>query len=63
MVVDPGPRLPGRKVLIHPSAVAPIRLPPRPAFPMLSFGEDMAVSVNLTLRQVEGSPEAREDDP
>ncbi len=63
MVVDPGPRLPGRKVLIHPSAVAPIRLPPRPAFPMLSFGEDMAVSVNLTLRQVEGSPEAREDEP
>ena len=63
MVVDPGPRLPGRKVLIHPSAVAPIHLPPRPAFPMLSFGEEMAVSVGLTLRQVEGGPDAREDEP
>ena len=63
MVVDPGPRLPGRKVLIHPSAIAPIHLPPRPAFPMLSFGEEMAVSVNLTLRQVEAGPEAREDEP
>lgn len=63
MVVDTGHWLPGRKVLIHPSAIAPIHLPPRPALPMLSFGEQMAVAVNLTARQVEASPDAREDEP
>ena len=45
MVVDAGQWLPGRKVLIHPSAIAPIHLPPRPAFPMLSIGDPLAVSV------------------
>jgi hypothetical protein len=63
MVVDTGHWLPARKVLIHPSAVAPIHLPPRPALPMLSFGEQMAVAVNLTARQVEASPDASEDEP
>ena len=63
MVVDTGHWLPGRKVLIHPSAIAPIRLPPRPALPMLSFGESMEVSVNLSLNQVEASPDAAEDEP
>ena len=63
MVVDTGDWLPGRKVLIHPSAVAPIQLPPKPAFPMLTFGGEMAVSVNLSVRQVEASPDAREDEP
>jgi PRC-barrel domain len=63
MVVDTGHWLPGRKVLIHPSAIAPIRLPPRPALPMLSFGESMEVSVNLSLEQVEASPDAAEDEP
>jgi hypothetical protein len=63
MVVDTGEWLPGRKVLIHPSAIAPIQLPPRPAFPMLTFGGEMAVSVNLTVRQVEASPDARKDEP
>jgi len=62
MVVDTGQWLPGRKVLIHPSAVAPIRLPPRPALPMLNFAGELAVSVNLTTRQVEASPEARQDE-
>ena len=63
MVVDTGQWLPGRKVLIHPSAIAPIQLPPRPALPMLSFGDEMAVAVNLTTQQVEASPDAREDEP
>ncbi len=63
VVVDTGQWLPGRKILIHPSAVAPIRLPPKPALPMLSFGDEMAVSVNLTVREVEASPDAREDEP
>ena len=63
MVVDTGNWLPGRKVLIHPSAIEPLELPPRPAIPMLSFGESMAVSVRLTTRQIEASPEAAEDEP
>ncbi len=63
MVVDTGHWLRGRKVLIHPSAIAPIALPPRPALPMLTFGDQMAVSVNLTTRLVEASPDARADEP
>ncbi len=63
MVVDTGHWLPGRKVLIHPSAIAPLQLPPKPALPMFSFGETLAVSVNLTTRQIEESPEALEDEP
>jgi PRC-barrel domain len=63
MVVDTGQWMPGRRVLIHPSAVAPIRLPPKPALPMLTFGDEMAVSVNLTVREVEAGPDARDDEP
>ncbi len=63
MVVDTGHWLPGRKVLIHPSAIAPIHLPPRPALPMLSFGELMEVSINLSIRQIEASPDAAQDEP
>ena len=63
MVVDTGHWLPGRKALIHPSAIGPLQLPPRPAIPMLSFGAEMSVSVNLTTRQIEASPEAGEDEP
>lgn len=63
MVADTGHWLPGRKVLIHPSAIDPLQLPPKPAIPMLSFGETMAVSVHLTTRQIEASPEAHEDEP
>ena len=63
MVVDTGQWLPGRKVLIHPSAIVPIHLPPRPAIPMLSFGDPLEVSVNLTVRQVEASPDAGVDQP
>jgi len=64
MVVDTGHWLPGRKVLIHPSAIGPLALPPKPAIPMLSFGgESMTLPVNLTKRQIEASPDAREDEP
>ncbi len=63
MVVDTGDWLPGRKVLIHPSAIAPLEIPPKPRLPMMSPGDSLEVSVNLTRQQVEASPEAREDDP
>ena len=63
MVVDTGHWLPCRKVLIHPSAVAPIHLPERPAIPMLSMGQTMTVEVNLTLHEVEAGPDAGADEP
>jgi hypothetical protein len=63
MVVDTGDWLPGRKVLIHPSAIAPLEIPPKPRLPMMSTGDSLKVSVNLTKQQIEASPEAREDDP
>ena len=63
MVVDTGDWLPGRKVLVHPSAIAPLAVPTKPRLPMLSAGETLEVSVNLTRQQIEASPEAREDDP
>jgi hypothetical protein len=63
MVVDTGDWLPGRKVLILPSAIAPLQIPPKPRLPMMSPGESLEVSVNLTRQQIEASPEAREDDP
>jgi hypothetical protein len=61
--VDTGGWLPGRKVLIHPSAVSPLSVPPKPRLPMMSQGDLLEVAVNLTRRQIEESPEAREDDP
>jgi hypothetical protein len=63
MVVDTGDWLPGRKVLIHPSAIAPLQIPPKPRLPMMSPGDVLEVAVNLTRQQIEASPEAREDDP
>jgi hypothetical protein len=63
MVVDTGDWLPGRKVLIPPSAIAPLEVPPKPRLPMMSPGASLEVSVNLTMQQIEASPEAREDDP
>jgi hypothetical protein len=63
MVVDTGGWLPGRKVLVHPSAIAPLAIPSKPRLPMMSPGDSLEVSVNLTRRQIEASPEAREDDP
>lgn len=63
MVADTGDWLPGRKVLIHPSAIAPLQIPPQPLLPMLSWGDSLEVAVNLTRSQIEASPEARADDP
>jgi hypothetical protein len=63
MIVDTGDWLPGRKVLIQPSAIAPLEIPPKPLLPMMSPGDSLEVSVNLTRQRIEASPEAREDDP
>ncbi|HXZ17976.1 MAG TPA: PRC-barrel domain-containing protein [Roseiarcus sp.] len=63
MVVDTGHWLPGRKILVHPSAVAPIHLPERPAIPMLSMGQTMTIEVNLTVHEVQAGPDAGADEP
>ena len=65
MVVDTRNWLPGRQVLIHPSAIAPLdlALPVKRVLPMMSMGETLVVSVQLTKQQIEASPEAREDEP
>ena len=55
--------LPGRQVLIHPSAIALLTVPPKPALPMMSCGETLTVSVHLTRQQIEASPDSREDEP
>src|SRR5208283_1761833 len=62
MVADTGDWLPGRQVLIHPSAIATLEIPPKPRLPMMSPGDSLEVSVNLTKQQIEASPEAREGD-
>ena len=65
MVVDTGHWLPGRQVLIHPSAIAPLDLTllAKRVLPMMSMGDTLVVSVQLTKQQIEASPEAREDEP
>jgi hypothetical protein len=63
MTVDTGHWLPGRQVLIHPSAIAPLELPPKPALPMMSGGQTLTISVRLTKQQIDSSPDAREGAP
>src|SRR6478609_3667926 len=64
MAVGAGDWLPGRRrVFIHPSAIAPLTLPPKPALPMMSPGATLALAVNLTRGQIEAGPHAHEDDP
>jgi hypothetical protein len=65
MVVDTGQWMPGRQVLIHPSAIAPLDVAgsARRGLPMTSWGDTLVVSVRLTKQQIEGSPEASEDEP
>ena len=63
MTVDTGHWLPGRQVLIHPSAIAPLELPPKPALPMMTGGQTLTISVHLTKQQIDSSPDAREDAP
>ena len=61
--VAAGPWLEGRKVLVAPSAIAPIVIPPKPAFPMLSFGEPLTLSLALTRAEIESGPQALADEP
>jgi hypothetical protein len=63
MVVGAGHRLPGRQVLIHPSAIAPLTLPPKPRLPMMSPGDTLELTVNLTREQIEAGPHSGEDEP
>jgi hypothetical protein len=63
MVVDTGHWLPGRQVLIHPSAIAPITLPPKPELPMMSPGDTLELTVNLTRDEIEAGPHLREEEP
>jgi hypothetical protein len=65
MVVDTGHWLPGRQILIHPSAIAPLDVagPTKRVLPMMSFGDTLEVAVRLTKQQIEASPDAREDEP
>ena len=65
MVVDTGHWLPGRQVLIHPSAIAPLdlALPAKRVLPMMTTGDTLVVSVRLTKEQIEASPDARQDEP
>jgi hypothetical protein len=64
MVVDTGTWLPGRKVLIHPSAIAPLDPgPPSGNWLGLSMGRELVASVRLTKAQIEASPDVRDDEP
>jgi hypothetical protein len=63
MAVDTGDWLPGRRVFIHPSAIAPLTLPPKPTLPMMSMGETLTLTVNLTRSQIEAGPHAHADVP
>jgi hypothetical protein len=62
MAVGAGDWLPGRRVFIHPSAIAPLTLPPKPSLPMMSQGEPLTLTVNLTKAQIEAGPHAQEHD-
>jgi hypothetical protein len=63
MEVETGDWLPDRRVLIHPSAIAPLAAPPKPTLPMMSFGQTLEVSVNLTRAQIEAGPQSGVDEP
>jgi hypothetical protein len=65
MVVDTGTWLPGRQILIHPSSIAPldVTLSAKRELPMLSMGDTLVVSVQLTKQQIKASPDAGEDEP
>ena len=63
MVVGAGHRLPGRQVLIHPSAIAPLTLPPKPRLPMMSSPATLQLTVNLARAQIEAGPHTDEDQP
>ncbi|MBV8793346.1 MAG: PRC-barrel domain containing protein [Hyphomicrobiales bacterium] len=62
MTVDARDWLPGQRVFIHPSAIVPLTLPPKPKLPMMSPGEALTLTLNLTRSQIEAGPHARVDD-
>ena len=65
LVVDTGGWLPGRKVLIHPSAIARSDLahPPSGGLGMMRTASHLELPVTLTKKQIEQSPDIREDQP
>jgi PRC-barrel domain len=64
VAVAAGDWLAGRRVVfIHPSAIAPLVLPPKPKLPMMSSGETLSLSLNLSRGQIEVGPHAHQDDP
>jgi hypothetical protein len=63
MAVEAGHWLPGRRrVFIHPSAITPLELSPKPALPMMGSPATLHLNVNLTRAQIEAGPHAHEDD-
>jgi hypothetical protein len=65
IVIDTGTWLPGRKILIHPSAVGPLDFgtPSGDRLPMMGGRDALALPVRLTQRQIEDSPDIREHEP
>jgi len=65
MVVDTGSWLPGRKVLIHASAIQPLHLagPEGSAPPMMHSLPLETLSVRLARQQIEDGPELAEEEP
>jgi hypothetical protein len=63
MAVDARHSLSGRRLFIHPSAIAPLTLPPKPKIPMMSSSETLSLSVNLTRDQIGAGPHARANEP
>jgi len=63
IAVDAGDWLPGRRLFIHPSAIAPLTLPPKPSLPMMSQGEEISLTVNLARGEIEAGPHPPEDQP
>jgi hypothetical protein len=65
MVVDAKGWLPGRELLIHPSAIEPLRVsrPRAVSLPMLTSAPLAVVSVRLTKQKIEASPETSEHEP
>jgi hypothetical protein len=65
MVVDTRNWLPGRQVLIHPSVIAlpDLTEPAGGRLPMMGTPDRLVLSVRLAKRQIEASPDIREDEP
>jgi hypothetical protein len=62
MAVDASLLLPGRRVFVYPSAIAPLTAAPKPKPPMMSMGEALVLTVNLAKEQIEAGPHSGEDE-